>query len=225
MGQDNAKLAKETGFQKEDIDKLREKYQMLCKDQYGTGPTKKLTKQQFVSHFPSGGQAQADLVFGVFDSGHTGSIDFKEFCMAMSVLMHGTREQKLRFCFDMWDTGNTGSISPAEFKSILVTFNRSFGKLFHSVAQGDGVSTEQRHLTQGQMDAAAERLFHEADTIGDGKLSFEEFRAFTERHPECFAPLETVLKGVKSASGWDWEQAPPAKGPKPSITGDSCVVS
>eukprot|EP01065_Artemidia_motanka_P008485 TRINITY_DN1427_c0_g1_i7.p1 TRINITY_DN1427_c0_g1~~TRINITY_DN1427_c0_g1_i7.p1 ORF type:complete len:246 (+),score=81.58 TRINITY_DN1427_c0_g1_i7:66-740(+) len=223
MGQTDAKLADATGLEKYEVAKLRSKYQMLCRD-HGTGPKKKLTKAQFLSHFPSSGHAQADIIFDVFDSHNTGEIDFKEFCMAMSTLMYGEKEEKLRFAFDMWDTGNTGYITQDEFKAIIRTFHRSFGKLLQSVEERSGMTRERHYRTQAQLDDAAETLFVEADTVGDGRLSYDEFRVFAERHPDAFVPLDSVLKGVKSASGWDWETPSGPAGPKPSLTSDACCV-
>eukprot|EP01062_Namystynia_karyoxenos_P017585 TRINITY_DN16482_c0_g1_i1.p1 TRINITY_DN16482_c0_g1~~TRINITY_DN16482_c0_g1_i1.p1 ORF type:complete len:255 (+),score=94.53 TRINITY_DN16482_c0_g1_i1:82-765(+) len=226
MGQDDSKLCKETGLDKDDIQKLRDKYQMLCKDEHGAGPVKKLTKQQFRSHFPSTGQEQADLVFELFDSHHTGAINFREFCMAMSVLLRGSKEQRLRFCFDMWDTHHTGYITPEDFKAVLSTFHRTLNKLLASAVADTRteMSTEQRHLTQAQVDAAAQKLFKEADQRGLGKVTFDEFRAFAERHPDIFDTLDVVLRQVKSASFWDWTVPSGKNERRPSMFSDACSV-
>eukprot|EP00755_Sulcionema_specki_P026159 Sspe_Gene.84984::Locus_55817_Transcript_1_1_Confidence_1.000_Length_871::g.84984::m.84984 len=224
MGNTDAKLAKLTHFSESDIEKLREKYNQLCKDANDPRKQHKLDKATFLSHFPSVQKEQADVIFGVFNTKHNGVINFDEFCLAMSVLMKGTEEERLEFAFHMWDYDNTGYITIDEFRRIITTFHSSFRKLLASTDTTEVVPDEKKKMTQEELDRAVDNLFKEADTIGDSKITLEEFKAFAQQHKECFEPLETILKAVKSASYWDWDTAQRRDGRRPSLLASDCTV-
>lgn len=73
-----------------------------------------------------------------------------------------TREDKLRFAFNMYDMDNDGLISKFELLAIL------------TLMIGDNISSE--HL-----ESIAERIVVEADLDGDDHLNFEEFCQALER--------------------------------------------
>ena len=79
-------------------------------------PNGNLTAVKFVEiyqmFFPSGNAGQfCDHVFRSFDTDESGTIDFKEFLMAIDVTTAGTAEEKLKWTFRMYDVdGNGGGI-------------------------------------------------------------------------------------------------------------------
>ena len=84
-------------------------------------PDGELTKEQFVEMyikiFP-GGNAQkfSENVFRTFDTDRSGTIDFREFMLALHVTSAGTPEEKLSWAFKMYDVDGNGGIDFDEMK-------------------------------------------------------------------------------------------------------------
>lgn len=87
-------------------------------------PSGTLTKEEFQKiyrqFFPFGDPSSfADYVFRVFDSDHSGTIDFKEFICALSVTSRGKMEDKLDWAFQLYDIDGDGKISYEEMLAIV----------------------------------------------------------------------------------------------------------
>jgi Ca2+-binding EF-hand superfamily protein len=87
-------------------------------------PSGTLTKDEFQKiyrqFFPFGDPSSfADYVFRVFDTDHSGTIDFKEFICALSVTSRGRMEDKLDWAFQLYDIDGDGKISYDEMLSIV----------------------------------------------------------------------------------------------------------
>jgi Ca2+-binding EF-hand superfamily protein len=87
-------------------------------------PSGMLTKEEFQKiyrqFFPFGDPSSfADYVFNVFDSDKSGSIDFKEFIVALSVTSRGKMEDKLDWAFQLYDIDGDGKISYEEMLAIV----------------------------------------------------------------------------------------------------------
>ena len=84
-------------------------------------PDGELTKTQFVEMYTKifpGGNAEAfsENVFRTFDTDRSGSIDFREFMLALHVTSSGTPEEKLTWAFRMYDVDGNGEIDFNEMK-------------------------------------------------------------------------------------------------------------
>ena len=80
-----------------------------------------LTKTQFVEMyikiFPGGNAEKfSENVFRTFDTDKSGTIDFREFMLALHVTANGTPEEKLKWAFRMYDVDGNGSIDIHEMK-------------------------------------------------------------------------------------------------------------
>ncbi|NWT64548.1 EFCB1 protein, partial [Prunella himalayana] len=60
-----------------------------------------------------------DRVFSVFDSDNTGRITVEEWVEGLAVLLRGTLEEKMKYCFTIYDLNGDGYISKEEMFQML----------------------------------------------------------------------------------------------------------
>jgi len=129
-------------------------------------PDGKLNTQSFMKIyskcFPTGNAAEfCDHVFRTFDTDKNGSIDFKEFLLAIDVTSNGCPEEKLNWAFSMYDVDGNGWIDPAEMTKIVKSIYKMMGP-----NQVDKFDTPDRR---------ADDIFKRMDSNSDGKLTRQEF--------------------------------------------------
>ena len=62
-----------------------------------------------------------DKMFDIFDINGDGHVDVAEFLSGLSVLVGGSRDDKIRAAFDLYDLNENGYISLNEFERYLVS--------------------------------------------------------------------------------------------------------
>ena len=76
---------------------------------------------KFFSQFRS--DKDADMfcaqLFNAFDTDRSGTVDFHEFLIAISLAKDADEAQKLRFAFKMYDADNDGKLSLTEIEKII----------------------------------------------------------------------------------------------------------
>ena len=101
-------------------------------------------------------------LLAVFDNDGSGDVDFKEFITGLGVFSaKGKKEEKLAFAFKVYDIDRDGYISNGELFLVL------------KMMVGN-------NLKDLQLQQIVDKTIMEADSDGDGKISFEEFIAMIE---------------------------------------------
>ncbi|KAL9642334.1 hypothetical protein ABK040_007332 [Willaertia magna] len=188
MGNQNAKnilkrdqlknFAKETHFDLEEIQKLYEQFRNISSSREDDGV---IDKTEFKEALGLKDSLFVDRMFSLFDEDGDGSINFREFICGLSVFCEkGTIDEKLKFSFRIYDFDKDGCISKEELYKLLEAslVENSLG------------------IPQEQLTSLVDATFAEADTDGDGKISFEEYRVLVTKHPTMINNM-TISTAIK----------------------------
>lgn len=64
----------------------------------------------------------------MLDVDSSGTVDFKEFIVAINVIMNGTDEEKLEWSFNLYDIDRNGTIADEEMAEIVKVRTKAFAK-------------------------------------------------------------------------------------------------
>ncbi|TFL05782.1 hypothetical protein BDV98DRAFT_560637 [Pterulicium gracile] len=183
MGKSQSKLSPEqlqdligsTHFDKRELQTWYKGFRKDC-------PSGQLNKDEFrdiyKKFFPFGDPAEfADHVFSVFDADKNGTIDFREFIVALSITSRGRIEEKLEWAFQLYDIDKDGSISYDEMLQIVRAIYKMTGDLVKLPA--DENTPEKR----------VDKIFSHMDRNKDQSLSFSEFAEGSKSDPTIVQAL------------------------------------
>nr|KAF6505402.1 guanylate cyclase activator 1A [Rousettus aegyptiacus] len=135
-------------------------------------PSGQLTLYEFRQFFglknlsPSTSQ-YVEQMFETFDFNKDGSIDFMEYVAALSLVLKGKVEQKLRWYFKLYDVDGNGCIDRDELLTII---------RFPHLYQDTAIRAINPHSdTTMSAEEFTDTVFSKIDVNGDGELSLEEF--------------------------------------------------
>ncbi|KAK9896911.1 putative CNB1-calcineurin B, regulatory subunit [Cystobasidium minutum MCA 4210] len=158
MGQTGSALLQEmeqsSNFSAAEIQRLKRRFMKLDKDGSGS-----IDKEEFLQIPQIANNPLASRMIAIFDEDGGGTVDFQEFVAGLSAFSNrGEREEKLKFAFKVYDMDRDGFISNGELFLVL------------KMMVGN-------NLKDQQLQQIVDKTIMEADQDGDGKISFEEFKA------------------------------------------------
>ena len=143
---------KSLNFTEDELQKLYKNFSKLDKDKSGS-----LEPEEFFDIPELANNPIVKRVIGVLDKNKDGSISFLEFVQGLNSLSaSSTREEKLRFAFQIYDINGDGFISNGELFTVL------------KMMVGN-------NLNDVQLQQLVDRTIIKADKDGDGKISFDDF--------------------------------------------------
>ncbi|XP_028654962.1 guanylyl cyclase-activating protein 1-like [Erpetoichthys calabaricus] len=144
-------------------------------------PSGQLTLYEFKQFFglknlSPAATAYVEQMFETFDMNKDGYIDFMEYVAALSLVLKGKVEQKLRWYFKLYDIDGNGCIDRSELLNII--------KAIRAI---NGCNHE---MTAEQF---TNMVFDKIDINGDGELSLEEFMDGIQKDEELLDILTQSL--------------------------------
>jgi len=131
------------------------------------------------------GGAVLRQVFDDFDTNGDGYLDSREIKARMERLGLPMSAQAVDDFVRNWDSNKDGRISLGEFERFAAIRSAELRDAYEDIrshSQGEMVEADLRAALHGlglkASDAAVHKLLRQADANGDGRISFEEFRAF-----------------------------------------------
>jgi len=125
----------------------------------------------------------AEALFRAVDSDQSGGCDIEELGSAFSVLCAGSRDDRCMAAFEMWDEDGDGYLDVEEMSKLLTSVYKVLYASDPKVAVEMGVPPHELGAITAQ--AAVD----EYDTDGDGRLNYNEFRAWYSKPAATSAAL------------------------------------
>ncbi|CAF0935378.1 unnamed protein product [Rotaria sordida] len=158
-----AELMRKTNFSKEEIRHLYRRFKQDC-------PSGEVSKTHFTTIFSTlfpGGECfrYSTFVFRNIDRTNLGYIRFEDLIATLSILIHGSVEDRLSWIFDLYDLNKDGMLTKSELSQIVASIFQLMvpvGKLnFTSIA----IAIEER----------TDHLFRNWDRSRTGFINKEDF--------------------------------------------------
>ncbi|KAH8071059.1 hypothetical protein JL721_4490 [Aureococcus anophagefferens] len=114
-----------------------------------------------------------------FDADHDGVVDAAELAAGLGALCGGSRVDKIRLTFDLFDRDRDGYLDEFEIRAYLASVYKVSAHDLVNNDTGEPVSADELAA------ATAAAILEEADSDGDGRVSFDEFaRWVSSEHVE-----------------------------------------
>eukprot|EP00515_Schizochytrium_aggregatum_P000128 CAMPEP_0202035478 /NCGR_PEP_ID=MMETSP0962-20130828/902_1 /ASSEMBLY_ACC=CAM_ASM_000488 /TAXON_ID=4773 /ORGANISM="Schizochytrium aggregatum, Strain ATCC28209" /LENGTH=166 /DNA_ID=CAMNT_0048599489 /DNA_START=67 /DNA_END=567 /DNA_ORIENTATION=+ len=152
-GRKAKKYTERPGLSEDEIEEIREAFNLFDTDGSGTIDPKELKAAMQSLGFEAKNQTIYQMI-GDIDKDGSGSIDFDEFLDMMTAKMSDKDSMEdIRKVFNLFDDDNTGKITHRNLKRVA------------------------NELGETMTEAELSEMIERADTDNDGEISFEEFYA------------------------------------------------
>uniref|UniRef100_H3ADB7 Guanylate cyclase activator 1A n=1 Tax=Latimeria chalumnae TaxID=7897 RepID=H3ADB7_LATCH len=155
-------------------------------------PSGQLTLHEFKQFFGIRGlhgeaNSYIEQMFRTFDMNKDGYIDFMEYVAALSLVLRGKMEQKLRWYFKLYDVDGNGCIDRHELLNIIKPVYQRMRHRRRAIRAINGCNQEV------SVEEFTNRVFDKIDVNGDGELSLEEFVNGARKDEEF---MEVMMKSL-----------------------------
>jgi Ca2+-binding EF-hand superfamily protein len=142
----------------------------------------RVDKASFLRYFPLPGM-MGERLFAVFDRDANGSIDFPEFLTGLSLIYHGTVDDKKKFLFDMYDLDGNGEVSKDELMTMLSYIPAAFRVLeLHDIDEETMATAVASYKPTEDSETRIRQIVNSVFDGGKQTLSFEEFKEAISRN-------------------------------------------
>jgi lysophosphatidylcholine acyltransferase / lyso-PAF acetyltransferase len=170
---DVGEIATLTALRSGDVQTLVQYF--IQRDADGDG---QISLEEMTSLFPMDSPELLERLFLLLDTDGSGSIDFRELCMGLAALNPSRDpEELIGFSFRLYDLDGDGFINNKELNA-MVTFLKSF--------YGDGEHSEADLKAELPVDA-------------NGRVTFEVFSQFMQRHPTFLGHAKSKLEMLRGS--------------------------
>ncbi|ETV74198.1 CAMK/CAMK1 protein kinase, variant 2 [Aphanomyces astaci] len=176
-------------FEDAEIHLLREVFKGITQ----TTADNSVDKENFLKIFPMPGLL-GERLFAVFDKNASNSITFNEFIGGLAILTKGSRNEKMKFIFDLYDVSDKGSISKREMTTMIHQFPQSAMILLKDMkmmpASNDNTHAD---FEQVDLDQLVEDAFVNHVKDKSERMTFDEFLAWCDSTPMISEFLMSIL--------------------------------
>eukprot|EP01006_Ploeotia_vitrea_P023004 TRINITY_DN55453_c0_g1_i1.p1 TRINITY_DN55453_c0_g1~~TRINITY_DN55453_c0_g1_i1.p1 ORF type:complete len:538 (+),score=69.23 TRINITY_DN55453_c0_g1_i1:49-1662(+) len=188
-----AQLKDATSFEKDELMMLYSQFAFL------SGGKKTISKEQFwdglngigISTDNASDKEFLSSVFDTFDTDKSGTVDFTEFCVGLSLFASGKLSDTLHAVFSMYNLAGNDYITEQEMISFVKSASRTLElKQLSSEIQDDSLQTAEGIAKW------VKGVVKEYDQQGNGKLNYQEFESAVHAHPLLFELTRVFVSEV-----------------------------
>lgn len=153
----------------EDLRALYAKFLKCDKDKGGT-----INRAEFYKSIDEKDSDFGDAIFALIDEDNSGELDFSEYVDALAKFCLLSKEDMLKFCFNIFDADKNGTIEGPELTHLM----------------------EMLHGEDGQTSNMKQAL-KSFDFNGDGKIDFHEFTQLHAQFPSLLYPVFRIQQNMR----------------------------